>query len=93
MADPIQVLEALGRLIVVGKGKVVRQGDGEPHEVRAEEEELSRQQGDPPAGGSDSLILGYHSLMTSTVGGGGEGVPQKQIMVLIYCVIVTVTGG
>ena len=35
MLDPIKILETFGRLVVVWKGQVVGQGDGQPHEVWA----------------------------------------------------------
>ena len=47
--DPVELVEALGRLEVVGEEEVVAEGDGEPDEVGAEEEELSGDEGDPPS--------------------------------------------
>ena len=59
--DPAEVREAAGRLEVVGEEEVVGEGDGEPDQVGAEEEECASDQLDPPAGGSHELGLGGHA--------------------------------
>ena len=59
--DPAGVPQTFGRLVVVGEEEVVGEGDGEPDQVGAEEEECASDQLDPPAGGSHELGLGGHA--------------------------------
>ena len=47
--DPAEVSETFGRLKVIGEQEVVRQGNDEPHQVGAVEEEGAGDQLDPPA--------------------------------------------
>ena len=58
--DPAEVSETFGRLKVIGEQEVVRQGNDEPHQVGAVEEEGARDQLDPPTGGRHVRGLGGH---------------------------------
>lgn len=58
--DPVEVSKTFGRLKVIGEEEVVRQGDGEPHQVGAVEEEGAGDQPHPPAGRRHVRGLGGH---------------------------------
>ena len=61
MKYPVKICKAFCRLIIIRKQKVVSQGDGEPDQVRAEEEEVAGDQLDPPARGRHCRGLGGHA--------------------------------
>ena len=58
--DPSEVSETFGCLKVIREEEVVHQGDDEPHEVGAVEEEGAGDQLDPPAGRRHVGSLGGH---------------------------------